>query len=307
LFITNILCLKLVEKPKKSADWPEIQSIWYFCMKFFKMIVFPKSKINLGLRITGKREDGYHNIETVFYPLNLCDALEIVENRGTGKDQLTVTGVNSSGITGENLVTRAIRLMREKHSVPPLRIHLHKAIPSGAGLGGGSSDAANTLKLVNRIFDLGISPEEMSEMALSLGSDCPFFIESVASYATGRGEILTPLDISPDGSYIVLLNKGITVSTREAYHSCIPCLAGENLPGILRKPVSEWRGLLVNDFERTVFRMYPEIESMRDELYSTGALYSAMSGSGSTVFGIYESRPELPEDIRESLIFEGDL
>jgi 4-diphosphocytidyl-2-C-methyl-D-erythritol kinase len=271
------------------------------------MIVFPKSKINLGLRITGKREDGYHDIETIFFPIDLCDALEIVLNPAGKEDIFTLTGSYSAGLRDDNLVLKAIHKMKSLINFPPVMVHLHKAIPTGAGLGGGSSDAACTIRLLNRIFDLGMSVEDMKGIALTLGSDCPFFIDCIASYATGRGEILEPLAVELKGKYIVLVNKGISVSTREAYEGCIPVIPAEKLTSVIMQPVIEWRSSLINDFEKTVFLKYPEIASLKKGLYDSGALYSSMSGSGSTVFGIYDKRPELPADLREYVIYEGEL
>lgn len=269
------------------------------------MLVFPKSKINLGLRITGKREDGYHNIETIFYPVNLCDALEIVLNLGGNDDLLKVTGLNPSGLSEDNLVRKAIIKLRELFHFPPLKIHLHKAIPAGAGLGGGSSDAANTLKLLNRFFGLALSPDDLRDVALSLGSDCPFFIDGTPAYARGRGENLDPLEITFENMYIVLLYRGIFVSTREAYQGCIPGIPSMNLIEVIKRPVSEWKNLLINDFEKSVFARYSQLENLRDALYNAGALYSSMSGSGSTIFGIFERKPELPQNLNEYLIYEG--
>ena len=271
------------------------------------MVIFPKSKINLGLRITGKREDGYHNIETILYPVGLCDALEIVLNFGGNEDHLTVTGINSPDLVKDNLVITAVRKLRELFDLPALKIHLHKMIPSGAGLGGGSSDAANTIRLINRFFDLSMDSSEMREIALTIGSDCPFFIDSTPAFATGRGEKLETVEVSLDKMHIVLLNRGISVSTREAYSSCVPGIPAVKLTDAVRRPICEWKETLINDFEKTVFSRYPDIKSLRDGLNETGALFSSMSGSGSTVYGIFSQRPELPESLSKYLIFEGQI
>ena len=271
------------------------------------MVTFPKSKINLGLRITGKREDGYHDIETIFYPVGLCDALEIVLNLGGNEDHLTVTGINSTDLSQDNMVLTAVRKLRGLFDLPSLKIHLHKMIPSGAGLGGGSSDAASTIRLINRFFDLSMNSSEMREIALTIGSDCPFFIDSTPSYATGRGERLQSVEVSMDKMHIVLLNRGISVSTREAYSRCVPGIPAIKLTDAVRKPIYEWNEALINDFEKTVFSRYPEIKALRDGLYKAGAAFSSMSGSGSTVYGIFSQRPELGEDLNKYLIFEGQL
>jgi 4-diphosphocytidyl-2-C-methyl-D-erythritol kinase len=276
-------------------------------MKFPDMVVFPKSKINLGLRITGKRNDGYHNIETIFYPVNLCDALEIVPNPDGKDDQLKVSGINSSALSGDNLVIRAIRKLRDLFPLPFFKIHLYKLIPAGAGLGGGSSDAAFTLKLLNRFGGLAMSPDDLREVALQIGSDCPFFIDSVPAYATGRGENLEPVEFIHGNHNIVLLNRGIAISTREAFRSCNPGIPGMKFTEIIKQPVNKWKDLLVNDFERSIFPRYPEIEALRDGLYGIGALYSSMSGSGSTVYGIFDRKAVLPESLGKYAIYQGEL
>jgi 4-diphosphocytidyl-2-C-methyl-D-erythritol kinase len=272
------------------------------------MLVFPKAKINLGLRITGKRNDGYHDIETIFYPVNLCDALEAVaDTGGSGRDVLTVTGNQITVNDQDNLVIKAVNKLRETYNFPFLRIHLHKVIPAGAGLGGGSSDAASMLRNINRIFNLNLSDEYLKTVALQLGSDCPFFIDCQPSYATGRGEILEPMDNFLRGYHIVLLNPGINVSTKEAYANCIPDLPVNLLKNIISYPVAEWRNFLTNDFEKTVFSKYPFIGDLKSALYESGSLFSSMSGSGSTVYGIFGSLPYLPEKIGRYVIFRGVL
>jgi 4-diphosphocytidyl-2-C-methyl-D-erythritol kinase len=272
------------------------------------MVGFPKSKINLGLRITGKRDDGYHDIETVFYPVNLCEALEyVINNDKNGKDILTVTGHDFPGIPEDNLVLKVVRKLRNLFDLPYLKIHLHKAIPAGAGLGGGSSDAASALKMVNRHFGLAMSPNDLKEVALEIGSDCPFFIDSIPSLASGRGEILEPVSPVLKNMYILLLNPEIKVSTREAYEDCIPSKPASSLGELIKKPVSEWKGLIVNDFEKTVFKMHPDIGVIKNSLYDAGALFSSMSGSGSTVYGIFPEKPEITPDLKRHLIYEGLL
>ncbi len=272
------------------------------------MVSFPKSKINLGLRITGKRDDGYHDIETVFYPVNLCDALEyVISDDKNGRDTLTVTGVVFRCSPEDNLVLRAVSKLRSMFDLPYFKIHLHKAIPAGAGLGGGSSDAASVLKMMNRHLGLAMSLTGMKEFALEIGSDCPFFIESVPSLATGRGEILEPVSDMLKNMYVLLLNPGLKVSTREAYEECDPANQEASLGELVKKPVSEWKDQIINDFEKTVFKRHPVIGVLKDKLYSAGALYSSMSGSGSTVYGIFPEKPALPGDLKKLLIYEGLL
>ncbi len=277
-----------------------------FLYKLPFMVIFPRAKINLGLRVIEKRGDGYHNIETVFYPVGLSDALEIVVAQdGMERDLLEVTGLPTGGDAEDNLVTRAVRLLRDEHPIPFLRIHLHKMIPPGAGLGGGSSDAASAIKALNRCFRLGLSNESMREYALRLGSDLPFFIDCQPSHASGRGELLSPAPEYLKGCYIILANPGIHVSTAEAYKNCIPSGAGGSLDIIDRLPLTEWKDHILNDFEDYVFRIHPEIGGIKDIMYGSGAVFSLMSGSGSTVYGIFSSETPVPSALRPFVIFSG--
>jgi 4-diphosphocytidyl-2-C-methyl-D-erythritol kinase len=271
------------------------------------MLVFPKAKINLGLRITGKRTDGYHDIETVFYPVGLSDALELVSDFKSSGDRLTVTGSELPGRKEDNIVLGAIKKLREGRPIPFLKIHLHKIIPAGSGLGGGSSDAAFMLRALNKMFSLSLSRDELKAIAAGLGSDCPFFIDCQPSFATGRGEILSPVDNVLDGFFTVLLNPGISISTKEAYERCLPGRHERSLRKLINFPVSEWKDLIVNDFERTVFIIHPEIKAIKQSLYSSGAIYSSMSGSGSTVYGIFKEKPLIPANLRKYIIYEGIL
>jgi 4-diphosphocytidyl-2-C-methyl-D-erythritol kinase len=272
------------------------------------MLVFPKAKINLGLRITGKRPDGYHDIETVFYPVSLCDALELVEDsKESDKDTLILTGYKLPGKPEDNFVLRAVSKLRETYPIPYLRIHLHKNIPAGAGLGGGSSDAACTLRTINRTFGLSMSVDELKIIAAGLGSDCPFFIDCKPAFASGKGEILKPLNNVLAGFYAVLVNPGIIIGTKEAYDNCMPSMPEISLTDLISRPVSEWKELIVNDFEKTVFISHPQIKTIKNALYDSGAIYSSMSGSGSTVYGIFSEKPVIPEKIEQYVIFDGWL
>ncbi len=272
------------------------------------MVIFPKAKINLGLLISGRRCDGYHDIETVFYPLPLSDALEMVPKvKGIKKDILTLTGMRLQGKKGENLVLRAVKKLRETFPVPYLKIHLHKAIPSGAGLGGGSSDAGFVLSAINRLFGFACSRDELMRMAGELGSDCPFFIECKPSLATGRGELIKPVENVLDGYTLLLINPGINISTKEAYENCKPGKPGISPGKVITMPVPEWKELLVNDFERTVFRKHPVIASFKDKLYQAGAVYSSMSGSGSSVYGIFTGEPVVPDEMKKFVIYQGSF
>jgi 4-diphosphocytidyl-2-C-methyl-D-erythritol kinase len=273
------------------------------------MIVFPKAKINLGLRITGNRNDGYHNIETIFYPISLCDALEFVADPETlEKDSLTVTGISPGIEPGENIVMKAVSKLREKYSFPVLRIHLHKAIPHGAGLGGGSSDAACILKSLNRHFGLSADENEIKSMALDIGSDCPFFLHGDPSFATGRGEILEAINPVLSGCYLLLLNPGIGINTKEAYQNCRPETPLTSLLLLAARDIKDWKELIFNDFEEYAFKKHPIIRQIKEDLYRYGALFSSMSGSGSSVYGIFSGKPgKIPAHLREMVIWEGAI
>jgi 4-diphosphocytidyl-2-C-methyl-D-erythritol kinase len=270
------------------------------------MIVFPNAKINIGLRIIDKRSDGYHNIETIFYPIKLCDALEFIDSDEHLKsDSLTVTGINNIGETRDNLVIKMLSKIRSRYRFPFLKIHLHKAIPAGAGLGGGSSDAACMGRVVNRHFGLNIDISELRLFALEVGSDCPFFVDGVPSIASGRGEILAPAKSVLSGYYLVIANPGVEISTREAYGNCNSGVHGTPLSELIERPVSEWKGLITNDFEEFAFGKYPIIGRIKQKFYESNAIFSLMSGSGSSVYGIFKEKTQLPENMRMYTVWEG--
>jgi 4-diphosphocytidyl-2-C-methyl-D-erythritol kinase len=272
------------------------------------MVIFPKAKINIGLRITGKRDDGYHDLETIFYPVPLCDALEfVVPADQNGSDTLVTTGLPVSCNADNNLIIKVLQKLRQKYKIPYLSIHLHKNIPMGAGLGGGSSDAACFLKALNRYFDLKISAEEIKDISLTIGSDCPFFIECIPSYAEGRGEILSPVKALSRGLVLVMVNPGTNISTREAYAGCIPYKSDSLLTESYNSDISEWKEKIVNDFEVTLFKIHPALRHIKDTLYNMGALYSSMSGSGSTVYGLFRNAPDIHPDVKEMVIYSGLL
>jgi 4-diphosphocytidyl-2-C-methyl-D-erythritol kinase len=272
------------------------------------MVIFPKAKINIGLRITERRDDGYHDLQTIFYPVPLCDALEFVVDENLHEtDILVTTGLPINCNVGNNLIIRTLQKLREKYPIPLLSIHLHKKIPMGAGLGGGSSDAAFFLKALNRYFTLEISDGELKEMALSIGSDCPFFIDCIPAYAEGRGERLSVVKPLPGGLHLVLLDPGIIISTREAYSGCVPYRGGPTPSDQYKKDISEWKGLIVNDFEKTIFVNHPEIATLKETLYNSGAVYSSMSGSGSSVYGLFRDTPVIPHELRSRVIYSGSL
>ena len=257
------------------------------------MVFFPNCKINLGLNITGKRNDGYHDLETAFYPLQIKDAIEVVEGERAQLSMAAVkwstSGLSIEGGVENNLCIRAYHLLKKDFpSLPPVQMHLHKTIPMGAGLGGGSADGAFTLKLLNKKFELSLSEKQLTEYALQLGSDCPFFIVNKPSFAKGRGERLEQISLDLSAYKIIILHPGIHISTTRAFSNSKPAVPKKSIKEIIQQPVSEWKGELKNDFEEPVFNQYPEIKNIKDELYNTGAIYASMSGSGSAVYGIFE-------------------
>lgn len=255
------------------------------------MIVYPNCKINLGLRILRKRDDGYHDLETVFYPVKFNDLLEIIQAgyQSAQPVQFTQSGLSISGNPEDNLCVKAWQLLKkEAPELPPVLIHLHKLIPMGAGLGGGSADGAFALKQVAKQFNLKLPEGKLEELALQLGSDCPFFLLNNPAYATGRGEQLEPISLELSGYKLVLVNPGIHVPTGKAFAGVSPGIPSESVKDIIQLPVSQWKDRLINDFESSVFEQFPEIGKIKDQLYNAGAIYASMSGSGSTVFGLFE-------------------
>ncbi|HEX7583769.1 MAG TPA: 4-(cytidine 5'-diphospho)-2-C-methyl-D-erythritol kinase [Prolixibacteraceae bacterium] len=252
------------------------------------MIAFPNAKINIGLHITEKRPDGFHNLETVFFPVGWSDMLEFVESE---EIHFTTSGIDIAGDPESNLVMKAYRLLKKDFELPALRIHLHKQIPHGAGLGGGSSDGAFMLQMLNKTFNLKLSEEQLLSYAAVLGSDCPFFILNKPVYATGRGEIMTPVEVRLNDMFILLIKPPVEVSTAKAFRLVTPDKSEFPLPALLRLPAQEWKGKVINQFERSVFQQYPEISEIRKRLYDLGAVYASMSGSGSCVFGLFEESP----------------
>lgn len=264
------------------------------------MITYPNAKINIGLSITERRPDGYHNIESVFYPINLQDAVEIKTIEGEepqGGYKLKVSGTILDGTPDDNLVVKAYQLLRKDFNFPAQKIHLYKHIPVGAGLGGGSSDAAAIIKMLNEKFALGLTSEQMQNYAVQIGADCPFFINNTPVFATGIGNIFTPIELSLHGKTIILVKPDIFVSTRDAYALVKPSPAAIPLTEAIKQPISEWKQAITNDFEKSVFAKYPEIAAIKDKLYDMGALYASMSGSGSAVYGIFDSPIEYADEI----------
>lgn len=262
------------------------------------MITFPNAKINLGLNIVEKRPDGYHNLETIFYPINLQDALEVTRRENNDKEYtLHISGSPLEGEPEDNLVVKAYKLLKKDHpGLLPVDIHMYKHIPAGAGLGGGSSDAACMIKLLNDKFSLGLSTERMEEYAVKLGADCAFFIRNKPVFATGIGNLFEPVELSLKGYHIILIKPDIFVSTRDAFAEIKPVRPAVSLKEIVKQPMETWKHSMKNDFEDSVFKKFPEIAAIKDELYDLGAVYAAMSGSGSSVYGIFKAPIENVED-----------
>lgn len=252
------------------------------------MIKFPNAKINLGLNIVNRRPDGYHDIETIFYPIALQDVVEIVTAEGN-ESSLTVYGREINCPTEKNLVMKAYRSLEKDYNLPPVDIYLHKNIPDGAGLGGGSADAACTILILNEMFNLNISPATMAERAAKLGADCAFFIYNTPMIATGIGDILSPIEVSLQGKALLLIKPDVSVPTAEAYSKVTPKPSEVELSETIKSPISEWKNSLKNDFEPSVFTAHPELAEIKKKLYEQGAIYASMSGSGSSIFGIYDS------------------
>jgi 4-diphosphocytidyl-2-C-methyl-D-erythritol kinase len=257
------------------------------------MITFPACKINLGLRVLGKREDGFHNLQSVFYPVSWCDVLEIVPSKKTSLD---IHGATFDLADGDNICFKAWQLIHDKYGIEPVDIHLIKGIPSGAGLGGGSSNGTATLKLLNEIFGLNITKHDLKSLAAELGSDCPFFVNDVPALVEGRGEILKETDVSLSNTWIVLMNPGIHISTAEAFAGISASKEGFDLADLGSLHISEWRNEVINDFENGVFEKHPKIQRLKEHLYSCGAFYASMTGTGSTVYGLFENDPgDIPD------------
>ena len=262
------------------------------------MITFPLAKINLGLNVVERRPDGYHNLQTVFMPVPLTDALEVYEMDAAFPSEvdcdLKVTNIAVEGDEQRNLVVRAYNMLKaEFPDMPRVHAHLRKDIPTQAGMGGGSSDCAAMLLLLNRMFSLGLTQQQLIDRAAQLGADCPIFILNRPAYAEGIGEKLTPIELSLQDYYLAIVRPNIPVPTKEAFSRITPHMPAKNCLDIVRQPIDTWRHELVNDFEESVFALHPEIGAVKQRLYDLGAVYAAMSGSGSALFGIFKKEPAL--------------
>ena len=254
------------------------------------MIRFSNCKINIGLYIVQKRMDGFHNLATIFVPLPTYDVIEILPST---KVALHIYNQKIPGNKKDNIVLKAYHLLAEKYNLPPVQIHLLKNIPVGAGLGAGSANGVNTLQLLNDYFSLQISKNELRSLAASLGSDCPFFIENQPCYATQKGDELVPIDIDFSNYTLVLVNPGIHIATPWAFSNITPKTPKYDLLNAIKEPIHQWKNSIYNDFETVVFAQHPSIKNIKETLYSLGAVYASLSGTGSTVYGFFEKNTTL--------------
>jgi len=254
------------------------------------MLIFPNAKINIGLNVLNRRDDGYHNLETIFYPVNIKDALEIVV-----ADELSFesSGLEIPGRVEDNLCIKGYHLLKKDFDLPPVKIHLHKHIPIGAGLGGGSADAAFFIRLINQNFNLGMTDEQMIGYARKLGADCAFFIKNKPMFAFEIGDEFEPVRLDLSKYQVVLVMPPVHVSTAEAYRGVKPAPVKDSLMDLIYEPIADWKKYIKNDFEASVFKNHPEIRGVKAAFYEAGALYASMSGSGASVFGIFETMPDL--------------
>ena len=254
--------------------------------------IYPCAKINLGLNIVNKRPDGYHELETVFYPVAIHDKITIEESNDFDVPcKLIIEGHTINGDIKDNLVLRAFHVVSENYHLPPVIITLHKHIPMQAGMGGGSSDAAYTIRLLNEMYRLQMTVNEMRDLAIKLGADCPFFIESVPAYAEGIGEILHSIDLSFKDYWLAIIKPPVSISTREAFARVIPSKPHKKCKDIVKMPMESWKNELHNDFEKSVFPKHPELEIIKNKLYEEGSVYAGMSGSGSSIYGFFKEQP----------------
>ena len=252
------------------------------------MIVFPNAKINLGLNILRKRIDGYHDLQSIFLPIEIKDALEVVRDDTITDYHFSNTGLRIDAPADKNLVIKAFKILRNDFGLPPVKIHLHKIIPFGAGLGGGSADASFMLKLLNTMFELNLSNKELKNYAKQIGADCSFFINNKPSFATEKGDILEHITVNLNKYQIIVAKPKINLNTKKIFSYITPNESVVDLREHIKKPISEWKKCFFNDFEEVVFSRHPEIKEIKLNLYKIGAVYAAMSGSGSAVYGIFE-------------------
>ncbi len=268
------------------------------------MIVFPPSKINLGLNVVEKRPDNFHNIETVFYPVQWCDILEIVK---ADKFKFSQSGLTVEGDPNSNLCVKAYNLLLDDYKLSPVEINLHKNIPMGAGLGGGSSDAAHTLLLLNEIFLLNLTLNQLTEYCIKLGSDCVFFLHQQPMIGKEKGNKLLPVNIYLKNYFIVIVMPHVQINTADAYSMVTPGKPKMSIEEIIKLPVHEWKNILVNDFETFAFAKYPVIKTIKEKIYGSGAIYSSMSGSGASVYGLFEKEINLESAFNDCTVWQVKL
>ncbi len=271
------------------------------------MVTFPNAKLNIGLNITEKRADGFHNLETIFYPVPLSDILEFVENENSKSVNFVNSGIQIDGNPETNLCVKAYHLIKQDFDIPFIDIQLHKTIPFGAGLGGGSADAAFMLKALNEHFKLNLTVEALKNYASKLGSDCAFFIDNKPAFGSGKGDILEPIPLNLKGLYIAIVQPSVISNTKEAYSGIKPQKPLYSLKTLIERPIGEWKDLIKNDFETSIFSKYPQIELIKNKLYDQGAIYASMSGSGSSVFGFFHENPNLSKLFDNCFYWEGKL
>lgn len=259
------------------------------------MICFPNAKINIGLNILEKRKDGYHNIESIFYPVKWCDAVESIQAEGNGKINLTLLGSPIQGSLESNLCYKAYQLLNAKYNLPSLNVWLLKSIPMGAGLGGGSADAAFFLKQLNELFKLNLNTEELKIYAAQIGSDCTFFIENKPSLVSGTGNIITPIKLDLSNYHITIVYPQIHIDTKNAYSLIKPHKKPYSLQEAIQMPISKWKETIINDFEEPIFKTHSQLAEIKAILYKQGALYASMTGSGSAIYGIFSQRDAFAE------------
>jgi 4-diphosphocytidyl-2-C-methyl-D-erythritol kinase len=270
------------------------------------MILLSPAKVNIGLQITGKRSDGFHDLRSLMFPVGLCDILEIRSLEGEIPGiRFTSTGKHVDGESGTNLCEQAYMLMSSKVPLPPVHIHLHKSIPVGAGLGGGSSNASATLLGLNRLTRTPLSDARLHELAARLGSDCPFFLHRTPMLMEGRGEILNPWPLDPGRLFLVILFPEVHISTAEAYSNVVPRKPEQKLEHWLARTPERWKEGIANDFETSIFRSHPGLGKLKEGLYGAGAIYASMSGSGSAFFALFKQRPVLPPALRKYQVWSG--
>ena len=268
------------------------------------MICFPNAKINIGLNIIEKRPDGFHNIESVFYPVPFCDVMEV---KPAKRFEIKTFGYDLDISENENILYNTWELFRKKYQISPLEIALLKNIPPGSGLGGGSSDAAFLIKIMNDFFELNLNSNQLKNLAAQIGSDCPFFIKNKPALVTGKGEKIEKIPLSLKGLYLIIIGFNLKISSVDAYSNIHPQKPVRQLSDLIKSPTEYWKDIIHNDFEQTIFDQFEQIKEMKNQLYHTGAIYASMTGSGSAIYGLFSDKPKLRTNIANAVLWEGSL